>query len=166
MDNSSNPWKGSIVPPWRGEGARKRGPAKQSCPSPHGIGTRLRVLLTSCGQSRPASSTMPTAAITRARLRTTCLVGASATISPQAVLRFSKKGTLRFDEAPNASRFTFLLWRGINPPVADFVPGVRPHGNARIIVRFPDQDRRSSGTSSWKAAPFGWFEDTVMCPSS
>jgi hypothetical protein len=79
-------------------------------------------------QSRPASSTMPTAAIrTRASsstMMTTCVVGASATISPQAVLRFSKKGTLRFDEAPNASRFTFLLSRGINPPVADFVPGV------------------------------------------
>jgi hypothetical protein len=52
----------------------------------------------------------------------------SATISPQAVFRFSKKGTLCFDEAPNASRFTFLLSRVINPPVADCLPGVRPHG--------------------------------------
>jgi hypothetical protein len=46
MDNSSNPWKGSIVPPWRGDGGRAKTRAREaSCPSSHRTGTRLRVLL-------------------------------------------------------------------------------------------------------------------------
>src|ERR1700681_3065045 len=64
IDNSSNPWKGSIVPPWRGDrrGAKTRD-REQSCPSSQLTRNEVACAHEVLWQSRPASSTMPTAAI-------------------------------------------------------------------------------------------------------